>query len=380
MREAERIMRRALAGSKLDTKGWDAIQAGLRDRAFFSAQVESLKILAAARSEVAEIVQGKSESEARRDLRAYLTAQGYKAPDGKEKTIKDLMTKARLDVLLKTNRDQVRGYVKHLEETDDLALAVFPAWELVRARESKQPRDWKAKWTAKGGKLVNGRMIALKSEAIWEKISRFGTPYAPFDFGSKMVQKEISRKECLELGLVKEGDKPQTVKRPGMNDSLVAEVSGIRTDSNEAKELYKAFGDQIDISNGLVRWKGSLVDDVIRGEAPRMRLGEASAEFLGAVESFNPGLAKSFKGKQLGFSNQFFREHGGKHFESGEIPIQDFQLLPSMWRRPDRVKATRDPGRVRIELDCFDGGTLAAIVDADSGLKSIQKARPRANA
>jgi hypothetical protein len=52
---------------------------------------------------------------------------------------------------------------------------------------------------------------------------------------------------------------------------------------------------------------------------------------------------------------------------------QEFELLPSLWRKPDRIIPTRDPNRLQLELDLFDGGILLMIVDKRNGLKSIQK-------
>ena len=39
MSPADIILRKALVGSGLDSAGWSTIQAGIRDRAFFSSQV-----------------------------------------------------------------------------------------------------------------------------------------------------------------------------------------------------------------------------------------------------------------------------------------------------------------------------------------------------
>ena len=52
---------------------------------------------------------------------------------------------------------------------------------------------------------------------------------------------------------------------------------------------------------------------------------------------------------------------------------EEFELLPTLWRSPDRVLPTRDPNRVQAELDTLDGGKLMAIIDCRDGLKSIQK-------
>ena len=109
MSPADKILQKALVGSGLDTAGWSKVQAGLRDRAFFSSQVTEAKIIHAMRQNVAELVSGgKSPSEVRRDLRAYLYSIGYDAGENRG-TSKDLMRKGRLDGRRKTNGDRGKG-------------------------------------------------------------------------------------------------------------------------------------------------------------------------------------------------------------------------------------------------------------------------------
>ena len=53
-------------------------------------------------------------------------------------------------------------------------------------------------------KLFQNRMVALKSDPVWTKISRFGHPYPPFDWGSGMGVEDVSREDVLSLGVIKE--------------------------------------------------------------------------------------------------------------------------------------------------------------------------------
>ncbi|MCD8298621.1 MAG: hypothetical protein LUD39_02525 [Opitutae bacterium] len=71
----------------------------------------------------------------------------------------------------------------------------------------KEPRDWPARWRAAGGQFYgNGLMAALKDDPIWRRISAFGEPTPPFDYGSQMGLSDIDAGEAVELGLISRED------------------------------------------------------------------------------------------------------------------------------------------------------------------------------
>ena len=52
------------------------------------------------------------------------------------------------------------------------------------------------------------------------------------------------------------------------------------------------------------------------------------------------------------------------HPEAIPLKLSDVELLPEIWRRPDRVKAARY-GRLMLEMDALDNGTYKAVVDVE---------------
>ena len=272
MTAAEKILKKALIGSSLNSREWNLVQAGLRDRAFISSQVESMRILHAARRMVADRAGGQlSASEIRRDLRKVISSTGYRPPEGKEGTLQNLYSKRRLDTIIKTNVEQARGYVRHLDGMKPGSFAAFPGQELIRVRERKEKRDWATRWKNAGGRFYNGRMIALRDDPIWERISVFGNPFPPFDWGSGMGVRAISRRDSIALGVVTDNevrDKVQELKaeKPvSMNENLAVSVT-----PEEESELRQAFGDQIAIENGEARWRDGLVSGLKPDETVRL--------------------------------------------------------------------------------------------------------------
>ena len=101
------------------------------------------------------------------------------------------------------------------------AVDEYPALELKRLydrdvpRGTKDPDDgWPARWEAGGGELIDGRMVALKNDPIWQALGdgeggyddTLGNPFPPFAFNSGFETVDVSRAEAEELGLISEGE------------------------------------------------------------------------------------------------------------------------------------------------------------------------------
>ncbi|MBQ3806609.1 MAG: hypothetical protein II840_01490, partial [Kiritimatiellae bacterium] len=341
MTEAELILQKALVGSNLDSSQWNQIQAGFRNRAFFSSRVAEVNILAAMRERVAKYAEGETDlSKIRMIIRDDLRRANYAPEPGQENTIHDLFSQARLDVIIKTNVAQARGYMQYIEDTSPGAFAAFPAQEFTRIRHSNKPRkDWPQRWAKAGGKVYGGKMIALKDDPVWERLSVFGNPFPPFDWGSGMGVMDVDRKTAIQLGLVSDEElrgKTAALREkpvPDFNANLQATVPvpNLRHDSLCGQVLIKNFGDQVAIENSVVSWQGNLIQDVIAGRRKKAQLGVG------------------YNGRPLPLSHNFFREHLSKHFGDNEtnpqsIPLTtgDYELLPAVWRKPDRVTKSRD--------------------------------------
>lgn len=93
-----------------------------------------------------------------------------------------------------------------------------------------------------GGKLYDGRMIALRNDPIWRGISRFGSPVPPFDFNSGMGLEEVNRFEAEALGVELPED---DLDVDGLEEalSLAEEVTPkvIARTNTEANEVLKSL-------------------------------------------------------------------------------------------------------------------------------------------
>lgn len=372
MTESELVLQKALVGSGLDSSQWNQIQAGFRNRAFFLSRVAEVNILAATRERVAKYAEGETDlSKIRMMIRDDLRRANYTPEPGQENTIHDLFSQARLDTIVKTNVAQARGYMQYAEGMSPGAFAAFPAQEFTRiAHRRNQRQDWPQRWAKAGGKTYGGRMIALKDDPVWERLSVFGNPFPPFDWGSGMGVLDVDRKTAIRLGLVSDEElrgKTAALREkpvPDFNANLQATVPvpNLRHDSLCGQILIKNFGDQVAIENSVVSWQGNLIQDVIAGRRKKAQLGVGH------------------NGRPLPLSHNFFREHLSKHFGDNEtnpqsVPLTtgDYELLPAVWRKPDRVTKSRD--RDHLEFETFDGGILHLFVSEQKGIRSFYKTK-----
>ena len=373
MSPADVILRKALVASSIPSSEWEKIRADLRNRAFFSAQVESVRFLHDARktahAAVARLKRadgaGFSEADAIERIRSSARSLARELKNVGAGGILDPSSFQRAKLVLETQASLAAGYVRHLADTQPGALAAFPAKELFRPAYSKpnMPRNWIARWLQAGGKLHAGRMAALVTDPVWAKISRFGSPYPPFDFNSGMETRPLSRDESVRLGIIaQDAPPPQPPKPQSLNDGLQAEVV-LRHDSQEAKSLLDTFGDQATFNGNVFKWRGELIRDVISGNVKSAKLG------------------RGFDGRNLRISHNFFAEHLKKHYKDNEknplgIPLtdEDYELLPTIWRNPDNV--VKSHGRDVLELDALDGGLYRLAVDPVMGIRSFYKTMP----
>lgn len=378
MTPSEAILRRNLVASGLSSDGWAAIPAAYRERAFFSSRVESVRFLDACRARIAELLDAArnadgavtSRVQAVSDIMRAAREAGIAAGTG---GLADPGSAARAAVIVDVNAGMAAGYARAEVANAYGARLAFPAQELVRVEARERPRDWAGIWRARGGRLYRGRMVALKEDPVWTRISRFGQPWPPFDFNSGMGVEDVSHDEAVELGVIKEDYQPPE-KSPlkAFNEGLAAETKV--GDGRRLGELRRIFGDQIRSDNGVIRWRQELIREAFTSNKPfAIRLGEATPDFLSRLPGSVP--AQSCAGKSLTVDQSWLnrkRKDGtdhrahfypiADHPEDIPLTVSDLELLPEIWRRPDKIERV-GKSRVMLSMDALDGGTYKAVVD-----------------
>jgi hypothetical protein len=261
-------------GSPLNTAGWEKVPIALRNTSVFSAKIERFRFLQRIHDRVTTAIEMIRREGMGKDggPGAYQTKEKFVAElqqiareegldprnfgePGKLGGLQDPTSVRRLNLIFDMQTGQIQEFAKWKMDQDPDVLDAYPAQEFIRVSPRKHARtDWVRRWKAAGGKLYGGRMIALKTDPVWKKLSRFGNPWPPFDFGSGMGVRDISRREAVKLGLLKEGERVKPIERD-FNDNLQASVKDLSPKMQSA--LRRSFGDQVDITDGVARWKAA---------------------------------------------------------------------------------------------------------------------------
>lgn len=203
----------------------------IRAQAVFSARVGQASVLQAIKEVIDEVTRGEmDEATARWLVLETVKATGYTpeggfpdapagaVPPAVRGSLQDLTSKRRLDLIVRTQADLMRGRGLQVRGSAPARLLQYPAWELVRVGARRIPRDWQSRWVIAGGKLVGGRrMIALKGDPIWGELGASGNfpdaldvDYPPFAFNSGMGWRDVSARQVRGLGIT--GPEGETYK------------------------------------------------------------------------------------------------------------------------------------------------------------------------
>lgn len=225
-----RFESRRATPSSMSSADWEKIAPAIREKCFFSARVNNAEVLGKMRELIGEAVDSAKRSPQKAllsrdkfisEMKEYLRGKGYSMGGSK---LTDITSRRRLGLIYQMNVDEAREYGRYVRGQDSDLLNSYPAWEFLRIEERRVPRsNWRERWLAAGGKIYGGRMVALKSDAVWVNLSRFGRPYPPFDFGSGMGVEDVDRTEAINLGLLPDDEPADEV--PDFECVLESEVS-----------------------------------------------------------------------------------------------------------------------------------------------------------
>jgi hypothetical protein len=262
----------------------ESMDSDLRSRSIFSARTTKASYLQDVKDQVGGMLDGKTNiATVRAKLQDALDRLGYNPREGfgeeddtepaEPGSLRDLSSDRRIALVVDTNARQVANWQYREQGQTDQALYSFPCWELVRIYPRRIERgtrlgkggvveedpgnDWPSRWEKAGGDFVgDGRMIARKDDDVWNQLGdsdvfddALDQPYPPFAFNSGMGVREVPREECIELGVIEDGEEIEGSSR-SMNE-------GIEASADFDPEFLKALkqGLSLAISDGKAKLK-----------------------------------------------------------------------------------------------------------------------------
>lgn len=203
---------RSLLPTSMSSAEIAQLPARIRERARFSATVRNADHLAVIDDVATQVTDGTLDiATARLRIKQFVASTGYRPDPELRGGLQDLLSTARTDLQVRMNVQLAQGAGWHQQGQDPAVLDAFPALEFLRVESREEPRlNWPERWNRARAETVTdgatdsstGRMVALKGHPIWVRLSRFGLPYEPFDFGSGYGTEDVSRGEAMDLDLI----------------------------------------------------------------------------------------------------------------------------------------------------------------------------------
>lgn len=153
------------------------------------------------RNEVVKLLRSKTRSDFSYEAFRLIERSGYVPASMDRSTLRDLAGVDRLQLLGETVTSLHYGLDNLLQGLDADALEACPVQKLERIRDdSVETVDWVAHWTASGGRLFRGEMMAFKWDPVWTNVSAFALPFPPFQLGSGYWVEDVLRPEAEDYG------------------------------------------------------------------------------------------------------------------------------------------------------------------------------------
>ena len=256
----KRLGKKRPVARKLSSKQWAAMPTQIRERAYFTSNVESMKFLNRSQKMIKDYLAGAREMVTTPDGRrvsalkktsraafvyemqklAKETGLGNVLPPGEDMSrdmitrTKDIASETRLNLIFDTQTQQAQSYGYYKQGQDPAILDAYPAQRFIRAEQRKVPRPLHKS---------NRNEVRRKDDMeFWlrmndQSIGGFGVPFGPWGFNSGMDVEDVRRDKAIQMGLIA---KNEQVLPP--DDTF---NKGLKASADVEPEFLKKFLDKM---------------------------------------------------------------------------------------------------------------------------------------
>jgi hypothetical protein len=257
----EKLGERSPIASRLKSSEWAEVPTALRERAFFSSRVESMRFLQRGRDAISDFLQQTREvlpngesalatggrAKFIEGMRQFAAKEGM-GPLDRKGALTDITSERRLGLIFDTQTQQMQDFGYRKQGMDPDVLNEFPAQRFIRVKDVSEPRDWHVQFEDQ---------VYLKTDPIWKRVNRdFGVPWGPWGWGCGHDVEDVDRDEAEALGLIRR-DQVIEPPRDDPNEGLEASTKGMDPDLIE--KLQQEFGDRIKVEGDAIAWNAEAV-------------------------------------------------------------------------------------------------------------------------
>ena len=252
-------------GAALSSSEWSDLPVELRENAFFSANVESMRFLQSAKDSLGDYLASNvktlddgqtllatgSRAAFVDQMQRLLGTMGVERGDG---GLQDIVSERRLGLIFDIKTQQAGDYGYWRQGMNPDVLNEFPASRFIRVKSVHEPRVLHNQFEGQ---------VFLKTDPIWAlRINQdFGVPYGPWGWGCGHDVEDVDRDEAEKLGLIKRGQTVAQISKANgwkpqskfFNENLQASAKGIEPELLAKMQL--AFGNQIRIEDEIIYWQ-----------------------------------------------------------------------------------------------------------------------------
>jgi hypothetical protein len=263
---------RSPIAAQLSSKQWSAVPVALRERALFSATIESLRFLQNLKTNLTDFLEANRDPDTGalrvggrakfiEMMRRAAIAEGLGPIDPEDAgTLKDIRSEKRLGLIFDINTRAAQAFGDRKQGLDPDILNEFPAQRFIRVIDVKEPRQ--------SHELYEDQ-VALKTDIqFWLRINAdFSVPWGPWGWGCGHDVEDVDRAESDQLGLTQPNQPVRGDGDEDFNDHLQGSVRHL--DPELISLLKDKFGNQITIEGDAARWNSSV--DEIRASGVVLR-------------------------------------------------------------------------------------------------------------
>ena len=319
-------MKRGILPTWMGSAELDELELAIKERAVFSARTTNAVYLEALHEKIGRLLANGydgDQAKLRLELKQLLAELAYNPetgfpgdaalgiPAARAGSLQDISSDKRINLILDTQLELMAGKGQEQRGLSKEALDLFPAWELVRIKEARVPRDWFTRFKQAGGRVLEDadgrkRLVAHKLDEVWSVLGdrslfkdALDVSHPPFAFGSGMAWQAIEQAEWDSLAGTKNKE-PSTQNLPA--NVIQFPSAQVSTDGLSAETLKRL---KATMQNAEAK-VGKLTLKSIIGTAPpppsSSRLNALCNELLSVamVAEINGRIRLSKQGRETG--------------------------------------------------------------------------------